>query len=85
MSNSAATQSAAYNMRLRRRGRQFASALTVWTPGLTVVGADAFGGMVQSGAMYVQDSVGQPWVALTSGTTGAIPLAGRATMSDGGV
>lgn len=84
MSN-AAVQSAAYNMRLRRRGRQFASALTIWATGLSVIGADQFNGMVQSGAMFVQDSTGQPWVALTSGTTGATPLAGNTTMSDGGV
>jgi len=83
---STATLAAArYNMRLRRRGRQFASELTVWAEGLTVVGADQFGGRLQSGAMYVQDSAGNPWVALTSGTTGSTPLAGSATMSDGGV
>ena len=52
--------------------RQFADALTVHGPGLAVTGADAFGGHYTSGAMFVQDAVGLPWVALTSGTTGSI-------------
>ena len=38
--STAAVQSAAYTMRLRRRGRAFADALTVHTAGLTVAGAD---------------------------------------------
>ena len=81
----AATQAARYNLALRRRGRQFANALTVHTSGLTVVGADAFGGRLQSGAMFVQDSTGRPWVALTSGTSGATALEGDQVMSDGSI
>jgi hypothetical protein len=79
-------QSAAFNMRLRRRSRQFANALTVHGAGLVVIGADQFGGNLQSGAMFVQSEIdGLPWVALTSGVAGATPLSGNGTMSDGGV
>jgi hypothetical protein len=86
MSNAAAIQSARFNMALRRRGRQFASALTVHASGLAITGADQFDGMLQSGAMFVQSEVdGQPWVALTSGTSGATPLSGTSTMSDGSI
>lgn len=85
MSTSAAVQSAAFNMRLRRRGREFANALTPHAAGLTVVGADAFGNKLTSGAMFVQDSTGQAWVALTSGVTGATPLTGNGVVSDGSV
>lgn len=85
MSTSAAVQSAAFNMRLRRRGREFANALTVHAVGLTVVGADAFGNRLTSGAQFVQDAQGNPWVALTSGTTGATPLTGNGVVNDGGV
>lgn len=84
--NESARQAVSYNMRLRRRGRQFADALTVWAQGLNVTGADQANGMLQSGvAMFVQDSTGQAWVALTSGVTGSTPLSGNRTMSDGGV
>lgn len=84
MSTAAAIQCAAYNMRLRRRGRQFASALTVHQSGLTVIGANQFDGRTDL-ADFVQDSVGNAWVALTSGTSGATPLTGNSTMSDGGI
>ena len=83
--STATLQAARYNMRLRRRGRQFASELTVHTAGLTVVGADAFNGILTSGAMFVQDAVGQPWAALTSGVTGSTPLTGNGVINDGGV
>jgi len=83
--STAAIQSAAFNMRLRRRGRQFASALTVHTAGVTVVGADQFGGNYTSGAMFVQDAVGLPWVATTSGVTGSTPLTGNGVVNDGSV
>jgi hypothetical protein len=82
-----AIQAARYNMALRRRGRQFADALTVHKAGLTVVGADQFNGMLTSGAMFVQSETtpGQPWAALTSGTTGGTPLTGNGVINDGGV
>lgn len=84
--NESARQAASYNMRLRRRGRQFADALTVWASALNVTGADRANGMLQSGvAMFVQDADGNAWVALTSGVTGDIPLSGNATMSDGNI
>lgn len=85
MSNASAREAASYFIRQRQRGRQFALALTQWAPGLVVTGADAFGGRLTSGAMFVQDANGNPWVALTSGTTGSTPLSGNETMSDGGV
>jgi hypothetical protein len=85
MSMSAAVQSAAYTMRLKRRSRQFADALKVHAAGLTVVGASSFGGRTNSGAMFVKDAAGNPWVALTSGISGATPLSGSATMSDGSI
>lgn len=87
MSNAAALRTARYNMALRRRGRAYADALTVWTPGLTVVGADQANGMLQSGvAMFVQDDNGNAFVALTSGTTGDVSINGATTVvSDGGV
>jgi len=80
-------QSARYNMALRRRGRQFASALTVHAAGLTIVGANQFNGNLTSGAMFVASEIdGQPWVALSSGVSGATPLAGDGpTMSDGAI
>lgn len=83
----AAIQSAAFNMRLRRRSRQFASALTVHAAGLAITGADAFNGQYASGAMFVQSEIdGLPWVALSSGTSGATPLAGNGpVMSDGSI
>lgn len=81
-----AQQSAAsYFIRQRQRSRQFALALTLHTAGLTVVGADMFGDRLTSGAMFVKDVDGNPWVALTSGVTGATPLTGNGTMDDGGV
>jgi hypothetical protein len=84
--STAVNQSARYNMALRRRGRQFAAALTVHAAGLTVVGADQFDGNLTSGAMFVQSEVdGQPWAALTSGTTGSTPLIGNGVVNDGGV
>jgi hypothetical protein len=83
--STATLQAARYNMRLRRRGRQFASALTVHAAGLTVVGVDQFDGNLTSGAMFVQNGVGLPWVALTSGTTGSTPLTGNGVINDGGV
>ncbi len=85
MSNSAARQAASYTIRKRQRGRQFALVLTVHGPGLVVTGADQFGGRLTSGAMFVQDLNGLPWVALTSGTTGIGELEGNGTVSDGGV
>jgi hypothetical protein len=81
----AARQAAGYIIRKRQRGRQFADALTVHTAGLVVVGANDFGGMLLSGAMFVQDANGNPWVALTSGTTGGGALTGNGTVNDGGV
>lgn len=83
--SSAAQQAASYTIRKRQRGRQFANALTVHAAGLTVHGADEFNGMLLSGAMFVQDENGLPWVALTSGTTGSTPLTGNGTVNDGGV
>ena len=87
MSTAATIQAARYNMRLRRRGRQFASALTVHAAGQTIVGADQFGGNYTSGAMFVRSEIdGLPWVALTSGTSGETPLSGNGpVMSDGAV
>jgi hypothetical protein len=86
MSTAATLQSARYNLRLRRRGRQFASELTVHAAGQTIVGADQFNGNLTSGAMFVQSEVdGLPWVALTSGTTGSTPLTGNGVINDGGV
>lgn len=81
-----AQQSASYWMRLRRRGRQFASALTVHAAGQTIKGADQFNGALTTGAMFVQSEVdGLPWAALTSGTTGSTPLKGNGVINDGGV
>jgi len=87
MTNLANVRSAAsYFIRQRQRGRYYASQLAVHTAGQTIVGADAFGGRLTSGAMFVQSEVdGQPFVALTSGTTGATPLTGDMTINDGGV
>jgi hypothetical protein len=85
MNQQAARQAASYTIRKRQRGRQFANALTVHTAGLVVVGADHFGGRLLSGAMFVQDADGNPWVALSSGVTGAVPLSGNGTINDGGV
>ncbi len=86
MSTAAVVQSAAFNMRLRWRGHEFAAALTVHAAGLTIVGADQFNGNYTSGAMFVQSEIdGLPWVALTSGVSGATPLAGNGTMSDGSI
>jgi hypothetical protein len=85
MNIQAARQSAAYFIRQRQRGRRFASALTVHAAGLTVVGADQFGGRYTSGAQFVQDSTGLPWVAVTSGVTGSAPLTGNGVVNDGGV
>lgn len=76
---------ATYFIRQRQRSRQFADGLTPHAPGLTVIGADAFGDRLTSGAMFVQDTDGNAWVALTSGTTGSTPLTGNGTMSDGAV
>jgi hypothetical protein len=83
----AARQASAYFIRQRQRGRQFANALTVHAAGLTVVGADQFDGKYLTGAMFVQSEIdGLPWVALTSGVTGAEPLSGNGpTKSDGSV
>lgn len=85
MISSALRQAASYYIRQRMRGRQFASALTPHQSGLSVIGADMFGGRLTSGAMFVQDSNGNPWVALTSGTTGDGELTGNDTVFDGGV
>ena len=71
MTNQAARQASSYFIRQRQRSRQFSKALTVHAAGLVVKGADQFGGFYLSGAMFVQDANGLPWVALTSGTTGA--------------
>lgn len=81
----AARQGAAYFIRQRQRSRQFALALTPWAPGLTIIGADQFGGQYLSGAQFVRDTVGNPWVAVTSGTTGSTPLTGNGVINDGGV
>jgi hypothetical protein len=85
--STAVYQSAAFNMRLRRRSRQFASELTIHAPGQTIIGADQFGGNYTSGAMFVASEVdGLPWVALDSGTSGATPLRGNGpVMSDGSI
>lgn len=85
--STAAFQSAAYNMRLRRRSREFASALTPHVEGLTIVGADQFNGNLTSGAMFVQSEIdGLPWVAMTSGISGGTPLAGNGPVaSDGSI
>jgi hypothetical protein len=83
--STAPIKAAAFNMRLRRRSRQFADALTVHTAGLVVIGADQFVGKLTSGAMFVQDANGNPWVALSSGTTGATALTGNGVVNDGGV
>lgn len=87
MSTAATIQATRYNMALRRRSRQFASELTVHAAGQTIIGADQFGGHYTSGAMFVQSEIdGLPWVALTSGTTGATPLKGNGpVMSDGSI
>lgn len=87
MRSNAQTQAATWRMRRRNRSKQFAAGLTVHAAGLTVIGADAFGGNLTSGAMFVQSEIdGLPWVALTSGTSGATALSGNnGTMSDGGV
>jgi hypothetical protein len=55
--------------------------------GQTIIGADQFGGDLTSGAMFVKSEVDAvPWVALTSGTSGATPLKGNGpTMSDGSI
>jgi hypothetical protein len=84
---SATLQAARYNMRLRRRSRQFASELTAHAAGQTIVGADQFGGNYTSGAMFVASEIdGLPWVALDSGTSGATPLAGNGPVaSDGSI
>ena len=83
----AAIQSAAFNMRLRRRSRFFASGLAVHAAGLTIVGADQFDGKLTSGAFFVASEIdGLPWVALTSGVSGSTPLKGNGpVMSDGNV
>jgi hypothetical protein len=80
-----ARQAASYFIRQRQRSRQFALALTKHSAGLAVTGADAFDGKLTSGAMFVQDANGSPWVALTSGTTGSTPLTGNGVVNDGGV
>lgn len=84
-SNQTARQAASYFTRQRQRGRQFANALTLHTAGLVVKGAADYGGYYGTGAMFVKDANGLPWVALTSGTTGAGVLAGNGVVNDGGV
>jgi hypothetical protein len=83
----ATIQSASYNMRLRRRSRQFASELTVHAVGQTIIGADQFNGNFTSGAMFVASEIdGLPWVALSSGISGGTPLAGNGPVaSDGSI
>lgn len=87
MTSTATLQAARYNLRLKRRSRQFASELTIHAAGQTIIGADAFNGNYTSGAMFVQSEVdGLPWVALESGTSGATPLAGNGPVaSDGSI
>lgn len=85
MSTTATFQSAAFNMRLKRRSRQFASGITIHAAGQAITGADQFQGDYTSGAMFVQSEVdGLPWVALDSGISGSTPLAGNGpVMNDG--
>lgn len=81
---SAANQAASWRIRRRNRTKQFAAQLTVHRAGLTVTGMDQVA--TAAAADFVQSEVdGLPWIALSSGTTGATPLAGNGTMSDGGV
>lgn len=84
MSMTAAISAALWRLRRRNRTKQFAAGLTVHGAGLTVTGMDQVA--TAAAADFVQSEVdGLPWVALTSGTSGATPLAGNGTMSDGGV
>ncbi len=86
MSTAAAYAAASFIMRKNRRSRQFALALTPHQAGLTVVGVDHTGST--DTADYVQDDNGKglPFVALTSGVTGAMPLNNNeAVVSDGSV
>lgn len=85
MSTQQSRQASAYFIRQRQRSRQYAKALTVHTAGLVVTGADQFGGKLTSGAMFVQDANGNPWVALSTGTSGSNKLTGNGTVNDGGV
>lgn len=89
MSSTATLQAARYNLRLRRRSREFGSTafLTTHAAGLTVVGADQFNGQYMTGAMFVVSEIDfLPWVALDFGVSGATPLAGNGPVaSDGSI
>jgi hypothetical protein len=84
-----ARQVASYYIRQRQRGRLYASQLTTHAGavGLTIIGADQFGGNYQTGAQWVRSEIDNlPWVALDSGVCGSIPLAGNGpAMSDGSI
>lgn len=80
----AARQASAFVLRKNSRSRRFGLALPVHAAGLVVTGVDVTGST--STADYVQDDEGQglPFVALTSGTTGATPLDPNANVSSDG-
>jgi hypothetical protein len=75
MGLSAQTQGALLRMRNRRVARQILQSLTAWSTGLTVTEGE-----------YVSSENGtSPWLATSSGTTGATAPTGQGAFNDGGV
>jgi hypothetical protein len=68
-------QSALYYARRRRRVQLILQSLTPWSPGLAIAAGE-----------YVSSENGSsPWLALTTGTTGASTPYGRGEFNDSGV
>ena len=75
MSITAQTQGALLRMRNRRITRQILQSLTAWSSGLPVMEGE-----------YVSSENGtSPWLAMSSGTTGASAPTGSGSFNDGGV
>jgi hypothetical protein len=68
-------QGALYFNRRRRKANAILASLTAWSSGLTV-----------TAGQYVSSESGtSPWLATSSGTTGATAPSGQGSFNDGGV
>jgi hypothetical protein len=75
MALSTQVQGALLRMRNRRITRVILQSLTPWSPGLVVTAGE-----------YVSSENGtSPWLATSSGTTGALAPTGQGAFNDGGV